>query len=180
MLNSTQKKVEGINFDTRKNLIDYDSVLSNQRELVYKQRDQVLKNSDNTSIIKNMARTVAKDLSSMFKSPKNEIYVDHEKLANALNTKLFNTNLISPDYFREKTTIEAEEIIFELLTLSVDTRIRMLGGEKSTGMIRDMMIQNLDFQWTNHLDRMTKIREGVSLRSLEQRSPLNIYVEEAD
>ncbi|GHU31037.1 hypothetical protein FACS1894166_01750 [Bacilli bacterium] len=138
--------MEGINFDTRKNLIDYDSVLSNQRELVYKQRDQVLKNSDNTSIIKNMARTVAKDLSSMFKSTQNEVYVDHEALANALNTKLFNTNLISPTYFQEKTTVESEEIIFELLTLSVDTRIRMLGGDRATGMIRDMMIQNLDFQ----------------------------------
>jgi preprotein translocase subunit SecA len=180
LINNAQKKIEGMNFDTRKNLIDYDSVLSSQRELIYKQRDQILKNIDNTQIIKNMAKNMATDIVSLFKSPKNEVYVDGARLAQALNTKVLNANLISPNIFEEKTLPEAANIITEILKLSIDTRIELLKGSQSNNMIRDLMIQNLDFQWTSHLDRMTKIREGVSLRSLEQRSPLNIYVQEAD
>lgn len=180
MLNSTQKKVEALNFDTRKHLIDYDSVLSNQRELIYKQRDQILKNVDNSLIIRNMAKTVTKDLIQLFKSEKNELYVDADKLVQALNTKILNAALISPDFLREKTLDQAEIIITEILKISVAKRIEMLGLEQSKSMLRDLLIQNLDYQWTNHLDRMTKIREGVTLRSLEQRSPLNIYVDDAD
>jgi preprotein translocase subunit SecA len=180
LLNSTQKKVEALNFDTRKHLIDYDSVLSNQRELIYKQRDQILKNVDNSLIIRNMAKTVTKDLIQLFKSEKNELYVDADKLVQALNTKILNAALISPDFLREKTLDQAEIIITEILKISVAKRIEMLGLEQSKSMLRDLLIQNLDYQWTNHLDRMTKIREGVTLRSLEQRSPLNIYVDDAD
>jgi preprotein translocase subunit SecA len=180
LINNAQKKIEGLNFDTRKNLIDYDSVLSSQRELVYKQRDQILKNIDNTQIIKNMAKNMASDIANLFKSAKNEVYVDADRLAHALNTKILNANLISPNIFIDKTIMEAVNIITEILKLSIDTRIELLKGTQGTNIIRDLMIQNLDFQWTNHLDRMTKIREGVTLRSLEQRSPLNIYVQEAD
>ncbi|MDR3257284.1 MAG: preprotein translocase subunit SecA [Mycoplasmataceae bacterium] len=179
LLNSTQKKVEGMNFDARKNLIDYDSVLSNQRELVYKQRDQILKNTDNVLILTNMAKVVALDIVKLFKSPKNELYVDADKLITTVNAKLLNTNLISPDVFRDKTLDEAAQLLTKILSLSVETRIKML-GENAKNITRTLMIQNLDYQWTNHLDKITKIREGVSLRSLEQRSPLNIYVEEAD
>ncbi|MDR0675323.1 MAG: preprotein translocase subunit SecA [Mycoplasmataceae bacterium] len=179
LLNSTQKKVEGLNFDTRKNLIDYDSVLSNQRELVYKQRDQILKNVDNLHILKNMGAVVAKDIVNMFKLQTNELYVDAPKLTNSLNSKILNANLISPEVFENKSLTDAIKILSKIFDLSIETRMRML-GDNAKNISRTMMIQNLDFQWTNHLDRITKIREGVSLRSLEQRSPLNIYVEEAD
>jgi preprotein translocase subunit SecA len=146
LINNAQKKIEGMNFDTRKNLIDYDSVLSSQRELIYKQRDQILKNIDNTQIIKNMAKNMASDIVSLFKSPKNEAYVESTKLAHALNTKILNANLISPNIFEEKTLTEATNIITEILKLSIDIRIRLLKGSQSNNILRDLMIQNLDFQ----------------------------------
>lgn len=180
LLNRTQKKVESINFDTRKHLIDYDSVLSNQRELVYKQRDQILKNLDNIQILKNMVGTVAKDIVNLFKLQNNETYVDSEKITFALNSKIFNTNLISPETFKNKTLDESKKIITDILNLSIDKRIELLGQEQAKNVLKDILIQNLDFQWTKHLDLIVKVREGVTLRSLEQRSPLNIYVQEAD
>jgi preprotein translocase subunit SecA len=144
-LNSTQKKVEGMNFDARKNLIDYDSVLSNQRELVYKQRDQILKNTDNLLILTNMAKVVATDIVKLFKSPKNEQHIDADKLITTVNAKLLNTNLISPDVFQDKTLEEAAQILNQILSLSVETRIKML-GENAKNVTRTLMIQNLDYQ----------------------------------
>jgi preprotein translocase subunit SecA len=145
LLNSTQKKVEGMNFDARKNLIDYDSVLSNQRELVYKQRDQVLKNTDNVQILKNMAKVVSVDIVKLFKSTKNEMYVDADKLIGVINTKILNSNLISPDIFVDKTLDEATQLLTKILQLSVETRVKML-GENASNITRTLMIQNLDYQ----------------------------------
>jgi preprotein translocase subunit SecA len=137
--------VEGLNFDTRKNLIDYDSVLSNQRELVYKQRDQILKNVDNLQILKNMGAVVAKDFVNLFKSPTNELYVDGEKLTQALNGKILNANLISPNVFENKTLADGIKITSAILNLSIETRVSMLGANNKN-IIRTLMIQNLDFQ----------------------------------
>jgi hypothetical protein len=93
-----------------------------------------------------MAGIVARDLVNLFKSEKNGVYVDPERLVTALNTKLLNANLISPDFFRETTLDDARNILHEILSLSIDKRIEMLGGKQSLNMIRDIMIQNLDFQ----------------------------------
>ncbi len=180
LLNSTQKKVEGLNFDTRKNLIDYDSVLTNQRELVYTQRNQILLGKENSDIIKGMVKVVAYDLARMFKNPDNEVHINANRVAEAINKSIFNAPIITYHFFENKTIEQGEKIIFEILWLSVQNRIKLLKPEAAQNILRDLMIQCLDYQWTSHLDRIIKIREGVQLRSLEQRSPLNIYVEEAD
>ncbi|MCQ3914613.1 MAG: hypothetical protein MJ201_02265 [Mycoplasmoidaceae bacterium] len=99
-----QKKVEGLNFDTRKNLTDYDVVLSNQREVVYKQRDQILKNERNIPIIRNMVGIVAKDLVKLFLLKENPNYVDANKLAKAINLRLLGFDAIEPSLFEKQTT----------------------------------------------------------------------------
>jgi hypothetical protein len=93
-----------------------------------------------------MAGIVARDLVNLFKSEKNGVYVDPDRLTTALNTKLLNANLISPDFFRETNLEDARIILDEILVLSIDKRIEMLGGKQSLSMIRDILIQNLDFQ----------------------------------
>ena len=175
-----QKKVEAFNYDSRKNLIDYDSVLSNQRELIYKQRDQILLNKTNVRIAKNMAKQVAADLVELFKSPVNALFVDADRLSNAVNTKVFNSSLVSPKFFESKTLEEAKTILVNIICLSIDKRVELLTEERANMLFRDIMVQSLDTNWTAHLDLMLRLREGVSLRSLEQKSPLNIYVDEGD
>jgi preprotein translocase subunit SecA len=137
--------VEGLNFDTRKNLIDYDSVLSNQRELVYKQRDQILKNLDNIKILKNMAAVVSKDVVNLYKLPTNELYVDAVKLTQAINSKILNANLLSPEIFNNLNLQDATSLLKKILNLSIDTRMKMI-GENAKNISKTMMIQNLDHQ----------------------------------
>lgn len=180
LLISMQKKVEGINFDVRKNLIDYDIVLSNQRELVYKQRDQILKNQSNIIIIKNMAKHVASDITQIFIDKKNPNFVNSIELVNSLNKRLLFADILPANLFENLMIKDVEHKIEKLILSSIIVRIESMDKEHANNILRSIMIQNLDNQWTNHLDKMGKIREGVSLRSLEQRSPLHIYVEEAD
>jgi preprotein translocase subunit SecA len=130
----------------RKNLIDYDSILSNQRELVYKQRDQILKNSTNLQIAKNMAKVVAKDVVDMFKSSKNPLFVKGEELANAINKRMFNYSLVLPSFFENKTAAEATNILFNILCISIDKRVELLTPEVANKIFRDIIIQSLDHQ----------------------------------
>ncbi|MCQ2789847.1 MAG: hypothetical protein MJ229_05665 [bacterium] len=101
-MKNLQKKVEGLNYDVRKNLTDYDVVLSNQREVVYKQRDQILQNERNIPIIRNMANKVASDIVHLFQNKENPNYVDAEKLATSLNTKLLGFDAIEPSLFEKQ------------------------------------------------------------------------------
>ncbi|MDR2821489.1 MAG: preprotein translocase subunit SecA [Mycoplasmataceae bacterium] len=180
LLTNAQKKVEGFNFDARKNLIDYDSVLANQRELIYKQRDKILMGDENLVIIKNMVEHVSREIINLNISAKNENLIDPIKVATLINKMIFGQDYVSEKYFYGKTLDDAKAIISEIFKMSIDLRVEALGTEQASKILKDIIIQNLDFNWTNHLDRVTKIREGVNLRSLEQKSPLNIYVEEAD
>lgn len=143
LLNSTQKKVEGLNFDTRKNLIDYDSVLSNQRELIYKQRDQILQRTDNINILKRMIKIVVNDLCQMFVLSDDSSTLDHIKLTNVLNNKIIGMNLISPDTFKDMSVNEVKVIIDKIINLCVDVRLEFL-GEQSTKILKSVILQNLD------------------------------------
>jgi preprotein translocase subunit SecA len=127
-----------------------------------------------------MIKTVVKDLVNLFKLQDNELFVDPVRLAFALNNKILNVNLISSDVFKDRNVNDCKEIISNILNLTIDKRLELLGEEQAKNILKDILIQNLDFQWTKHLDLIVKLREGVTLRSLEQRSPLNIYVQEAD
>ncbi|MDE6476787.1 MAG: hypothetical protein K2L48_01105 [Mycoplasmoidaceae bacterium] len=107
--------MEGLNFDTRKNLIDYDSVLSNQRELVYTQRDQMLLGKENLEILKGMTNTVAHDIARLYKNPDNEVHINANKVAEIINTKVFGASIITYHFFENKTIEQGEKIIFEIL-----------------------------------------------------------------
>ena len=175
IINAIQKKIEGLNYDMRKNLIDYDTVLSNQRELIYKQRDQILLNFNNMEIVDKMIDVVVKDLISFFVSTENNFFVDSEKIAQAINKKILFLDVLEKFDFDKIDKDKVIEKIKLILKLSVMCKFSNLDQKYI-----NIMLENIDSQWINHLDKMAKIREGVALRSLEQKSPLNIYTEEAD
>ncbi|MCQ2956387.1 MAG: hypothetical protein MJ233_00490 [Mycoplasmoidaceae bacterium] len=110
-----QKKVESLNFDTRKNLTDYDVVLSNQREVVYKQRDQILKNERNIPIIRNMVNTVAKDLVNLFLSKENPNYVDENRLTQAINVRLLGFDAIEPSLFAKQNVQTVTALVTRII-----------------------------------------------------------------
>lgn len=180
IINAIQKKIEGLNYDMRKNLIDYDTVLSNQRELIYKQRDQILLNFNNMEIVDKMIDVVVKDLISFFVSTENNFFVDSEKIAQAINKKILFLDVLEKFDFDKLDKDKVIEKIKLILKLSVMCKFSNLDQKYINIAIKNIMLENIDSQWINHLDKMAKIREGVALRSLEQKSPLNIYTEEAD
>lgn len=180
MLDRTQKKVEGLNFDIRKNLMEYDHVLSLQRELIYKQRDQILAGNNNLAIIENMGKDFVIDVIEKHKNPSNSILVDAERLTFFINMFLLKFHFFNKDYFHNNSLSDAKQKMFSILTLIINVKLQILTQTNSLSILGEILLSNLDHKWTQHIDKMTKLREGVSLRSLEQRMPLNIYIEDGN
>ncbi|MEG2245474.1 MAG: preprotein translocase subunit SecA [Malacoplasma sp.] len=180
MLDRTQKKVEGLNFDIRKNLMEYDHVLSLQRELIYKQRDQILFGSNNIAIIENMGKDFVIDVVEKIRSSYNSILVDSERLVFFVNMFIFKFHFLEKDYFLNHSLTEAKDKLFAILMVVVNAKIEILTRTHGLGILGEILLSNLDHKWTSHIDKMTKLREGVSLRSLEQKMPLNIYIEDGN
>lgn len=180
MLDRTQKKVEGLNFDIRKNLMDYDHVLSLQRELIYKQRDQILLQENNPKIISNMIKEYAFNLAHELKDKNNSAIIDAEKFVNTINNDFVKFEYFNVKDFKNTTISSAEDFLIYVFNIIINTKIDILRNFNSLNTIGEILLVNLDQKWTTHIDKMTKLREGVNLRSLEQRSPLNIYIEDGN
>lgn len=180
MLNRTQKKVESVNYDVRKNLIDYDHVLANQRELVYKQRDKVLLAKQLKPVIDKMLGQFIVKFVNDYKDAKNQNLVVHTYLSEALNNELLGIGVSKPSHFENLNINQAVEKATAMVNNMIEHKIELITEAISTNIFKNIIIQAMDNEWIKHLDRMIKLREGVSLRSLEQTSPLNIYVKEGD
>lgn len=179
-LTNMQKRVESINFDVRKNLMEYDQVLSYQRELVYKQRDLILSDQHNYQIMQRIIDQVVSDVIKLFLDDKNPNLVNHQLLAASLNEKMFHYPMILVEDFFDLSISESVEFLTLILNKLLALKSLALPAQSRQQIFREILLTHLDQGWQEHLDLMTKLRDSVELRSLEQKSPLNIYVEESD
>lgn len=180
LLNNTQKRVEGLNYDIRKSLIDYDYVLSSQRELFYKQRDKILLAKNIDHILFRMIGHVVNALILKNIDQVNRDTVHVEELV-----KRFNEDLFFSDYlkYHEIKNYQIEPLYQELYD---KTKAFILDKQNEITeylfqpQVKQIIVKSMDDGWTRHLDLVGKLKDGVNLRAYEQKSPLNIYVADAD
>lgn len=180
LLDNTQKKVEGLNYDTRKNLIDYDHVLSSQRELIYKQRDKILLSKNLLPLLKKMSTYVITEILNRNRDEINRDTINVANVVEEFNSTVFHEELLNFDELQYLKINALSEKIQTYLNDWLDKQANEISLEHFNVFIRNVLISNIDEAWTQHLDAITKLREGVNLRAYEQKSPLNIYVEDAD
>ncbi|MGL5246549.1 MAG: preprotein translocase subunit SecA [Mycoplasmoidaceae bacterium] len=180
LLDKTQKKVEGINFDMRKNLMDYEHVVSLQRELIYKQRDQILLNENCDQILINMSKEFTEVKIKEFLHENNSAIINGEKIANWLNKDILKFDFFEIKDFEKIEKIHAQIKLNKILRIIIKTKTQILRELDSLAQINNILIYNIDAAWTKHLDRMSKLKEAVNLRAYEQKSPLNLYIEDGN
>ncbi|GAA5414886.1 preprotein translocase subunit SecA [Ureaplasma ceti] len=180
LLDNTQKKVEGLNYDTRKNLIDYDYVLSSQRELIYKQRDKILLSSNVLPLLKKMSRYVIDEILNRNRDEVNRDTINVAVVVEEFNNTVFHKELLKYDELKTLKAGALSEVLQKQLNEWLDEESQVLSFDQFNDYARNILIDNIDEAWTQHLDAVNKVREGVNLRAYEQRSPLNIYVADAD
>ena len=177
-ITSAQKRVEGVNFDVRKTLLEYDDVLRQQRETIYSQRDYILEHQDVHELIKEMFGRVIENLVRTHVEVKNHAEeVNVEGFLNALTAMQFTDISLDEASLKGKSVAEVIELAKDLAWNSYEAKIEPF-KQNSLGLEKNIVLSIVDRSWQEHIDTMSKLREGIHLRSYAQNKPLQAYVAE--
>ncbi|MBE6116487.1 MAG: preprotein translocase subunit SecA [Erysipelotrichaceae bacterium] len=177
-IESAQKRVEGMNFDIRKTLLEYDDVLRQQRETIYEQRDEILENDDVHSIVKDMFARVASDLVASHtdyseRNPK----VNLENLKDALWKMNVDEDDAAERLAQGHSIEEIGQITADIMWDAYEEKIEDFKPD-FLKIEKTMVLRIIDAKWIDHIDTMSKLREGIHLRSYAQDNPLKAYTSE--
>ena len=180
-LEKAQAKVEGRNFDIRKQLLKFDDVMNDQRKVIFSQRRDIMDAEDISGIVEDMRHQVIEDLVDYYIPPKS--YADQwnaEGLYAAMLEKLgIDTAVI--EWAREEG-VDGEDIL-ERLAKQADemmaSKAAEFGSENLRKIEKQMLLQTIDAKWREHLLRLEHLRSVVGFRGYAQRDPLNEYKTEA-
>ncbi len=170
---NAQKKVEGRNFSIRKNVLKYDDVMNAQREIIYKQRREVLDGQNIHDNIINMIEFVADNIPNMFVEGE-EGKLNVESLNNEI-TNIFGINML--DYVKEHQN-KPEEIADELKKKALEIyrqKEEEITSEQMRELERVVMLKVVDEKWMNHIDSMDELKNGIGLRAYGQKDPVVQY-----
>ncbi len=170
-----QKKVEGRNFDIRKNILRYDDVLNKQRKVMYEQRQEVLFTDSIKERIIGMLDNVIEDILDMYLSE--DIHPDDwdiEGLVQHLKQFRFYKQ-IEEDKLKEKSRNEINQYIYDLAHNSYDKKEDNLGTDLMNQLAKQISLRIIDRKWMSHLDNMVQLRQGIGLRAYGQKDPLTEY-----
>lgn len=177
-ITSAQKRVEGVNFDVRKTLLEYDDVLRQQRETIYNQRDYILEHQDVHELIKEMFGRVIENLVRTHVEVKNHAEeVNVEGFLNALTAMQFTDISLDEASLKGKSVAEVIEMAKDLAWNSYEAKIEPF-KQHSLSLEKNIVLSIVDRSWQEHIDTMSKLREGIHLRSYAQNKPLQAYVAE--
>ncbi len=178
-ITSAQKRIEGQNFDTRKNLLDYDDVLAKQRAIIYKKRDAILFAPDINELVQEFFNLAGAFLArkAIPEGDKNG-YIDGELLRKQLEPRFLEAGAIKPAAYNESPVEEVGDDLSYLMFKRYQDRRKEWGNEVANNIERQIALRCIDHNWTTHIDTMAHLREGIHLRSYAQTNPLQDYVNE--
>ena len=176
-INAAQKKVEGVNHDSRKHLCEYDSVLSQQREKMYKLRDQVLETKDCYEITKRFYDLVSEKLvSSVSVFEGKELKPNIEALVENISKQYVSDGSITvEDFYGLERYNDYVNHTRDLLMRKTNERKEEWGEKAYLNIQSSILLRVIDKHWPAHIDKMTKLRDGKFLRQYANSNPLNHY-----
>ena len=175
-IENAQKKVEGRNFDMRKHVLEYDDVMNQQREVIYKERKQVLKGEDLKEHIMHMIGQIIESEMDQYANAK--LYPEQWTLGDLIKDAeqiYAPAGRLKLEELEEMSRDEVQETLMNLATEAYELREKMFGETNMRELERIVMLRVIDNHWMEHLDDMDMLREGIGLLSYGQRNPLVEY-----
>ncbi len=173
---SAQKRVEGNNYDTRKNVLQYDDVMREQREVIYKQRQDVIMGEKDLSpqLLNMVRRTISRVVDSHTQLDKDNWNL--EALADFAGATLVHEDSVSKADFEGKTPEEMKDYLYGRAKEVFDTKVSQLQSpEQLLEFEKVVILRVVDTKWTDHIDAMDQLRQSVGLRAYGQNNPLVEY-----
>ncbi len=179
-IENAQSKVEGHNFDIRKHLLEYDDVMNQQREVIYRHRREAMVGDNLKQSVEDMIREKSEDIAATFADEKAapEDW-DFRGLREAVFKQFnFPADSLGPDTLEEMNAENLGEWIFETAMKRYAEKELELGEQSLRYLERYVMLQTVDSLWKDHLLSMDHLKEGIGLRGYAQQNPLLIYKKE--
>ena len=181
-IESAQRKVEGRNFDIRKQLLEYDNVANDQRKETYRLRNEVLESADIGDLIANLREDVLRSVCSVYIPLESmEEQWDLVGLENALASE-WGLTIDLRNWVESAETVDDAEIVERILQAAQDaynTKVELSGRESFASFERSVLLYSLDSHWREHLAALDHLRQGIHLRGYAQKDPKQEYRREA-
>ena len=179
MVTNAQKKVEGMNCDSRKNVLKYDDVMRIQRETIYAEREAVIKNQDVQELAYKILIQYLKDIifDRLYGQKKGQL--NTTPLFKYLDGNIFKLNAINFDTLKQKQSLpEIEKYLQELADKEIQDKIEKSSVEEYNEFLKVIILRTIDTYWMEHIDRMQGLRQAVSLQGYAQQNPVIVYQNE--
>lgn len=173
---SAQKKVEGNNYDMRKNLLDYDNIVSEQRKIIYERRNEILDSENIHEIILDIIKDYIDELIDSHIAPEGYLTdSDMDGICDAVNHNLLKKEKIRQEDLYGKKEDEVFEILSERVIKDYEEKIEIVPEEIVTDFEKHISLRVIDEAWVKHIADMDQLREGIGLRGYGQNNPLQAY-----
>ena len=177
-IEGAQRKVEGYNFDNRKNVVEYDEVLRKQREVIYKQRNDILLLDDMEPIVhKMMASVVSRRIPTYYTTERKQEVFDSERFSKEFIMRFFNLGNVEEDEFEDKTLQELQDYVLDKFHANLQDKKDIVPMEQYREFLKVVLLKVVDRHWMDHIDQMSSLRQSIRLQSYAQLNPLREYQE---
>ncbi|CAC7259378.1 TPA: preprotein translocase subunit SecA [Staphylococcus aureus] len=173
---SAQKRVEGNNFDARKRILEYDEVLRKQREIIYNERNSIIDEEDSSQVVDAMLRsTLQRSINYYINTADDE--PEYQPFIDYINDIFLQEGDITEDYIKGKDAEDIFEVVWAKIEAAYQSQKDIL-EEQMNEFERMILLRSIDSHWTDHIDTMDQLRQGIHLRSYAQQNPLRDYQNE--
>ncbi len=181
-IESAQRKVEGRNFDIRKQLLEYDDVANDQRKETYRLRNEVLESADVGDLIANLREDVLRTICALYVPRESmEEQWDLVGLENVLSGD-WGLTIDLKNWVESAASMDDEQIVDRVLAVAkeaYDAKVELSGRTSFAGFERSVLLYSLDTHWREHLAALDHLRQGIHLRGYAQKDPKQEYRREA-
>lgn len=175
-IESAQKKVEGNNFDIRKNVVKYDDVMNKQREIIYKQRQTVLEGANIKDQIETMIQDVIYDaVSSHISGVEDTFKEELDKLIQFCEEIFLPKDTFTVEQLEKLSDDEIKETLLDIATKLYAEKEEDFGEEQIREIERVILLKVVDSKWMDHIDSMDHLKQGIGLRAYKQQDPAQAY-----
>ena len=175
-IEASQKRVEGFNFDRRKGLLDYDNVISKQREIIYERRNEILDKDSITDRVMQTFREYVENVVNSHRSEKGELNSnDLDNIMEHFNSNLLKSKKIKLDEIKDKSPEEIIDYIYDIVVEDYNNKLKDVPEEIQDDFEKAITLRVIDKHWMDQLDAMENLKEGVGLRGYAQTNPLQVY-----
>ena len=178
-IEGAQKKVEGNNYDMRKNLLDYDNIVSEQRKIIYDRRNELIDSENVNDISIEVIRDFIDKLVNDHIAPEGYLTDnDYEAIVNHMNANILRRHKITVDEIKSKNPSEVADKISDVIVEELNAKVKDIPESVINDFERHISLKVIDEAWVKHISSMEQLREGIGLRGYAQTNPLQAYAME--